>query len=202
MSNINAGNCEYRPLGSDALQKGTNDILNCWEDFISRAKTEYNKSSIKFVKWGYAVDNLALKEIVERVHQRKDYFFRYHFNMQMSEFKEIGLNMFWLTKFHPFRILDENIEAQDAFGINEEFAMFYMLSSLKNFALELQEVNRADIEKGEYDLQYNPDLLTGNLYDEILYSLSFRDISKEAFGIIVELVAHIVIPDLKLLSED
>ena len=34
------------------------------------------------------------------------------------------------------------------------------------------------------------------MYDEILYSLCFRDLSKEAMGLIVELVANVVILDL------
>ena len=62
--------------------------------------------------------------------------------------------------------------------------MYYMLVALKNLADELK-------------LTYDSEKLSGSLYDEILYSMSFRDISKEALGIMVELVANIVIPDLQ-----
>lgn len=193
---------DYVQPSSDELSRELDAILRCWEDFIDRAKGVYSSDGKKSVKWKYDVDDLALKEMVVRVHQRKDYFYRYHSHMSMSEYKEIGLNMFWLTKFHPFRLLGHDYDEMDAFGINEEFAMFYMLSSLRTFSYRLQNKYSEGIKQGKYKLEYNSDLLMGDLYDEIRYTLSFRDVSKEVLGVLVELVANIVIPDLKALCED
>lgn len=192
----------YIQPSSDELSKEFDNILKCWKDFIDRAKGVYSNDGKESVKWKYDVDDFALKEMVVRVHQRKDYFYRYHSHMSMSEYKEIGLNMFWLTKFHPFRLLGHDYDEMDAFGINEQFAMFYMLSSLRAFSSRLRKKYSEGIEQGKYKLEYNSDLLPGDLYDEICYTLTFRDVSKEVLGVLVELVANIVIPDLKSLSED
>lgn len=202
MSNREVEYVDYMQPSSDEMSRELDEILKCWKDFIERAKNAYDEEGKKTVKWRYDVDDFALKEMVTRVHQRKDYFYRYHSHMLMSEYKEIGLNMFWLTKFHPFRLLGHDYDEMDTFGINEEFAMFYMLSSLKAFSFRLQEKFSKDIEQGAFKLEYNSDLLTGNLYDEICYTLSYRDVSKEVLGVLVELVANIVIPDLKVLCQD
>lgn len=202
MSDREDGYVDYVPPSSDELYGELDAIYRCWEDFIDRAKGVYSNDGKKLVKWKYDVDDWALKEMIVRVNQRKDYFYRYHSHMSMSEYKEIGLNMFWLTKFHPFRLLGHDYDEMDAFGINEEFAMFYMLSSLKAFSSRLRDKYSEGIEQGKYKLEYNSDLLTGDLYDEIRYTLSFRDVSKEVLGVLVELVANIVIPDLKALFED
>lgn len=202
MSDREDGYIDYVRPGSDELFRKLKEILECWKDFIDRAKGDYSNDGKKSVEWKYDVDDLALKEMIVRVHQRKDYFYRYHSHMLMSEYKEIGLNMFWLTKFHPFRLLGHDYDELDAFGINEEFAMFYMLSSLKSFSSRLRDKYSEGIEQGKYKLEYNSDLLTGDLYDEICYTLTFRDVPKEVLGVLVELVANIVIPDLKALSED
>lgn len=201
MSDRGGAYVDYVQPGSDEISKELDAILKCWQDFIDRAKAVYSNEGKSLVKWEYDVDDVALKEMVVRVHQRKDYFYRYHSHMAMSEYKEIGLNMFWLTKFHPFRLLGHDYDDVDAFGINEEFAMFYMLSSLKALSARLRDKHSEGIEQGKYKLEYNSDLLTGDLYDEIRYTLSFRDVSKEVLGVLVELVANIVIPDLKALCD-
>lgn len=85
---------DYVPLGSDELFGELHAILKCWEDFIDRAKGLYISDGKKKVKWKYDVDDYALKEMLVRVHQRKDYFYRYHSHMCMSEYKEIGLNFY------------------------------------------------------------------------------------------------------------
>lgn len=194
------GENNYIPLNSDELKKNILAIENCWKEFISKVTQEYNKDIEHPIDVEYEVNALSLRELVERVHQRKDYFIRYHNGMKMSEFKEIGLNMFWLAKFKPFNITGNKYEDSVSISINEDFAMFYMLSALKNLSEELRKIYAKEIEEGKLVLLYDSDKLSGNLYDEILYSLCFRDIPKEAMGVLVELVANIVIPDIYKIS--
>ncbi|MBE6678815.1 MAG: hypothetical protein E7597_08490 [Ruminococcaceae bacterium] len=184
MANANV----YVPINSDDLAKRMVKIEDCWKDFLGKMLKYYSNES-KDIELDYSVNVLALREVVERVYQRKDYFKRYHSGMRMSEYKEIGLTMFWISKFKPFNITGHGYDDKIAFNINDDFAMYYMLLALKNLAEELK-------------LEYNSDKLTGRLYDEMLYSLSFRDISKEALGILVELVANIVILNLPGESEE
>lgn len=183
-------------INSDELGNGMKEIQECWERFISNITQLYNKKAGKNIQVNYTVNAVALKECVKRVHQRRDYFRRYHNGMEMSEYKEIGLNMFWLMKLHPFDITGDDYEDIVAFNINEDFAMFYMLSALKKLAEELRKQHNKYIQNGRIQLIYDTERLSEDLYDEILYSLCFRDVSKEALGIIVELVANIVVPDI------
>lgn len=172
----------YVPINSDELTKRMVSIEDCWKKFINKLMKYYEDNG-NTSKIEYSINTVAIREIVERVYQRKDYFDRYHSGMEMSEYKEIGLYMFWLSKFKPFCMTGLGYDDKVAFNINEDFIMFYMLSALKNLAEEM-------------NLEYNSDKISGKLYDEILYSLCFRDLSKEAMGLIVELVANVVILDL------
>lgn len=174
---------KYVPINSQELEKRMTAIEDCWKDFFAELVKYYNEKEESTVAVAYDVNVLALREIVERVYQREDYFVRYHSGMRMSEFKEIGLYVFWMIKFKPFNINGKEYTDKFAFDINEEFALYYVFFSLKSLADELR-------------IQYNSDSISQKLYDEMLYSLSFRDISKEAFGIIVELIARIVMPNL------
>lgn len=173
----------YISPNADILEKDIFAIESCWQDFLKNLQQLYKDDEGIDIKIDYSEDILALEELVKRVHERRDYFLRYHKGMQMSEFKEIGLNMFWLMKFQIFRIDCKEIDSKIKFNINEDFALYFMFSALKKMAEKL-------------GLSYDSDKLLGQVYNEILYSLCFRDISKEALGLIVELIANIIIKDL------
>lgn len=127
----------YTPINSEQLEKEMVAIEVCWKTFLKKITNYYHDNNQDF-KVNYTVNTLALREIVERVYQRKDYFFRYHSGMCMSEYKEIGLNMFWISKFKPFCIFGEGYEEELAFNINDDFALFYMLTALKNLAKKIE----------------------------------------------------------------
>lgn len=172
---------KYIHITSQESEERMMAIRDCWCQFFSKLVELYKKETgSDAVEVKYEVNTEALHEIVDRVYQREDYFKRYHSGMKMSEYKEIGLNMFWLIKFRPFNIDGKGFEEKFCFDINEEFALYYMFIALEKLA---------KIQKRKYDSER----ISRSLYDELLYSLSFRDISKEAMGIIVELVANIVI---------
>lgn len=171
---------KYIHITSQELEERMMAIRDCWSQFFTKMVELYKKETgIDTLEVKYEVNTEALHEIVDRVYQREDYFKRYHSGMKMSEYKEIGLNMFWLAKFHPFNIDGKGFDERFCFDINEEFILYYMFIALEELA---------KIQKKNYDSER----ISRSLYDELLYSLSFRDISKEAMGIIVELVANIV----------
>lgn len=172
---------KYTPITSQELEKRMLTIRDCWMQFFSKMVELYKQETgDASVEVKYEMNTEALHEMVERVYQRDDYFKRYHSGMKMSEYKEIGLNMFWLAKFRPFNVDGKGFKEKFAFDINQEFIMHYMFISLEQLA---------KIQKRKYDSTK----IARPLYDELAYSISFRDISKEAMGIIVELVANIVI---------
>lgn len=159
-----------------------NAIVDFWKEFYQEfieVYKEVNKIGDKDL-FEYSVNTFALQELVKRVFYRQDYFARYHSNMKMSEYKEIGLTMFWIIKFKPFKIENIELDEEFTFDINEEFAINYMFKALRKIA-ELQ------------GKKYDSSRVDEHLYKELEYSLTFRDISKEALGIIVELMATIVI---------
>lgn len=175
-------NGEYVPVSSEILEERMNDIVNCWEVYFQHVVEMYTKDNPDLLI-EYTVNSVALRELVERVYQRKDYFLRYHSNLKMSEFKEIGLNMFWISKFKPFQIrANFNIDKL-AFETNDDFAMFHLLTALEKLAKTL-------------GLDFDSKRIPYSLYCELAYCLNFRDISKEALGMIVELIARIAIPNL------
>lgn len=172
---------KYIHITSQELEERMMAIRNCWLQFFSKMVELYKEETkAEDVEVQYEVNTEALHEMVDRVYQREDYFRRYHSGMKMSEYKEIGLNMFWLAKFKPFNVDGKGFNEKFSFDINQEFIMYYMFVALEKLA---------KIQKKRYDSER----ISRALYDELIYSLSFRDISKEAMGIIVELVANIVI---------
>lgn len=178
-----SNNDSYIPISSDDLEKRMEDILNCWKIYFENISKKYQEIEQLKAPIEYSVNSVALRELVERVYQRRDYFARYHSGLVMSEFKEIGLNMFWISKFKPFHVTNlENID-KFAFEVNDDFAMFHMFTALKELADSL-------------GLAYDSAKIPRTLYYEMSYCLAFRDVSKEALGMIVELIARIVIPDL------
>lgn len=178
----------YAPMTSSEMEKQMMAIVDSWKTFFAGIK-ESTEGKIAFENSRYFVNSKALNELVKRVHQRKDYFTRYHSGLNMSEFKEIGLNMFWLSKLKPFSVEGEkNIDAH-TFDLNEDFAVYHMLNCLEAMAKRL-------------NLKYDEKRVSQSLYYEMSYCLSFRDMSKEAMGILVELVARVVIPDYYLKDEE
>lgn len=178
---LKASSGRYIALSADQQSAAMKEVTRRWHTFFEEVKSVLPKQHVQDVD--YQCNTYALREMVERIHMRKDYFFRYHSQMVMSEFKEIGLAMFWLSKLKPFSISGDRIDKRIAFQINDDFAVYYMLTALHNLANE----------KGwECDTRK----ISNDLYHEIFYTLCFRDLSKESLGLIVELTANIVIPDL------
>lgn len=173
----------YTPITSQELEERMNAIRNCWLIFFSEMVKQYKEiKKENDINIEYRLNTEALKEIVDRVYKREDYFIRYHSGMKMSEYKEIGLYAFWIYKFQPFEAYGDNIDEKFCFKINQEFAVYYIFVALKNLA---------QIQKRKY----NSTGISKALYDEIIYCVTFRDISKEAMGLIVELIANIVISE-------
>lgn len=183
----------YIELTSDKLQEKIELLLILWREFIKKTVTTYVEECNKLnqpcsvlnncnIDDIYCFNALALEEIFERTHQREDYFVRYHNGLQMSNFKEIGLVAFWISKLKPFNLKSEYFDDFLDFSINEEFALYYIFNTIAKYAQKQQK-------------QYSLKRINPELYNELLYSMHFRDISKEAYGCIVELIAIATIAD-------
>lgn len=175
---------EYVKLNSDVSDKYITQIVELWRTFMKNTGPKYDERfgsseskrvSTMNVDELYDVNLFALKECFEKVHQREDYFKRYHDRLKMSDFKEIGLIAFWLTKFKPFHLNKDLFRDAFAMRINEQFALYFIFNAVSRYANE-QETN------------CNVERINSDLYNELLYTMQYRDLSKEAFGCIVELI--------------
>lgn len=175
---------DYIKLNCEDIQKKVSKIINLWETFLENVKTPYldtfqNKTTVivteRKIEDLYETNMFALREIFERTHQREDYFDRYHEKLKMSDFKEIGLIAFWISKFKPFHLSSSIFNEAFSLRINEEFALFFIFNAIANYASEQNQ--EVDLTK-----------INAELYNELLYTMQYRDLSKEAFGCIVELI--------------
>ena len=175
---------DYIKLNPNDIEEKVSKLLNLWDNFLNDVKTPYadkfqNISSDFFEQKNledlYEVNLFALREVFERTHQRADYFDRYHERLKMSDFKEIGLIAFWIAKFKPFHLKSEIFNEAFALRINEEFALYFIFNSIANYTIEQNQ-------------KYRLSRINSELYNELLYTMQYRDLSKEAYGCIVELI--------------
>ena len=177
-------NNDYTPLTSDKMKNKISRILDLWKGFlessISEFVEEYNNLTNKHITTSSSdeiteINYTLLNEVFERSNQRMDYYNRYHDNLKMSNFKEIGVIAFWIVKLKPFHVKCDVYDEVFSYRINEEFALYFMFNSVFRY-IEL---------KNE---EYNKARISVSLYNELLYTMQFRDLSKEAYGCIVELI--------------
>lgn len=182
---------DYIQLSSDELKVKISKLIDLWDCFFNDIKTLYvDKSTSEntdFLSNGnienlYNVNLFALREVFERTHQRTDYFDRYHERLKMSDFKEIGLIAFWISKFKPFSLKPNLFNEAFAMRINEEFALYFIFNSIANYS---------SLQGQKYKLSR----INSELYNELLYTMQYRDLSKEAYGCVVELIYLAMITD-------
>ena len=176
----------YIKLKSDEMQEKIDLLLNLWYEFLKKSIPAYiNECSdlgqpcevlakCKAEDTCY-VNVFVLREVFERTHQREDYFERYHEHLKMSNFKEIGLIAFWIAKLKPFHLKADYFEDFFDAKINEEFALYFIFNAVARYAKERNKT-------------YKVGRIDSELYNELLYTMQYRDLSKEAYGCLVELI--------------
>lgn len=177
---------DYISLNSDKMKEKMDLMINLWLSFLKKTISAYIEENNSLgqscealekcnVEDIYDVNVMGLREIFERTHQREDYFKRYHKDLKMSNFKEIGLLAFWISKLKPFHIKANYFDEYFNLKVNEEFALYFMFNAIARYAKE-------------QNCHYSLKRLNPELYNELLYTMLYRDLSKEAFGCIVELL--------------
>ena len=149
----------------------------CWEKHkniigMFLKNNRFNEDSIY-------INKSVVLSIIAKVDQRKKYFQYFH-GLDMSEFKETSLICFWYIKLKPISIVTENNDLKELSefeAINEKLALYYILSTYRSLLCK------------EGKSTEKLDNLPQKYIDEVLYSFEFRDISKEAFVLLVESIA-------------
>ena len=149
----------------------------------SKANIEINRLNKLFSRFlrsnGYSeltfgFSNTDLLSIINKVSQRKHYFKEFH-NIDMSDLKEVSLYCFWLVKFRPYYINQEDISINDS--INEKFCVYLIIHTIRAI-MQSHKLDESPIEYISKEYIY-----------ELTYSFKFRDISKEALILLVETIA-------------
>lgn len=167
----------YREL-SEAENKAQRDlIMSSWKHFI-----ESNDSSLS--EHDVFINEYNLLEVVERVSKRKYYYKVFHGIEHLSEFKEVALLCFWICKLKPFVVL--NPESLLCASTNELFSIYLvecLLTACKKYSTNF----------------HYPDQIT---IKNIVYSLKYQDLTKEALIQYMECLALACGVDVHKLEAD
>ena len=159
---------KYSPLKNEEFQMLWNKHIDVINGFIQR---NHYDAEILYI------DERTIMEIIGKVDQRKKYFQYFH-SLDMSEFKEVSLICFWYIKLKPICISNVDLRNKGDFeAINEKLALYYLLSTYRKM-LKDQKMSTDAL-----------DHLPTEYLQELIYSFRYRDISKEAFILLVESIA-------------
>lgn len=162
---------QYMPLSDEKWKKQIETLNKIITAFV--IDNGYNIEDI-------IIDESALFQIITKVDQRKQYFLFFH-HLDVSDFKELALNCFWIIKLKPIVSKQpiEDDEKQMAFSsINEKFVVYYIIKEFR----ALLDVNR--LPQIALDKMFNDEYIY-----ELIYSFTYRDISKEAMILLMETIA-------------
>lgn len=167
---MNNDSFKYVPLKEEELQEIWGKHKRVIESFI--VENEYNNEKVY-------INKKAVMAIIAKVDQRRKYFEFYH-GLNMSEYKEVALVCFWYIKLHPICSVSKEVFEEDIAefnSINEKLAVYYLIITLKSI---LKSKNKS-VEI--------VDSLPDEYLEELTYSFTYRDLSKEALILLVESIA-------------
>lgn len=167
---MNNDNFEYHSLNEQELESVCEKHTQLIQGFISN--NGYRGEDI-------FVNENSLLSIIVKVEQRRKYFKSFH-KIDMSEYKEAALNAFWYIKLSPLSVGSRELSKQQPKtfdSLNEKMALYIILTTF-----------RAMLEKAKISTK-KLDEIPSKYINELIYSLTYRDISKEAMILLVESIA-------------
>ena len=123
--------------------------------------------------------NGSISTITKQVWKRKIYFRIYHKGVKrMNEIKEAALYCFWILKLQPFFIYGQSDFTNK---LNIKLAIMMLLNGVGAFTnnKNIQENNKKKNDNEYKVLEYSNNF-SGTLVDDLYYSFTYRDWSKEA----------------------
>lgn len=160
----------YTTLSDEELQKRWTKHRTIIEGFLN--ENEYQQNYL-------FVNEDAVLSVITKVDQRKEYFKFFH-GLNMSEFKEAALIAFWYMKLRPINLRSKEFAAKslkEYDAINEKLAVYYILKTLR---IMLYKNNKSPNELDSVSKKY---------INELIYTFTYRDVSKEALIMLIETMA-------------
>lgn len=170
VNSMESKNFKYQPLKEDELLIRWEKHKKIIESFIKENQFDCEKIYI---------NEKAVMAVIAKVDQRRKYFEYFH-GLRMSEYKEGALICFWYVKLHPICAVSKDILQNDMKvfnSINEKLAVYYLLVTLKSM-LKQQGMSTEKV-----------DSLPRVYLKELMYSFTYRDLSKEALILLIESMA-------------
>lgn len=153
---------EYVPMDEPSLRLKVERLISIFEKYWEQQKIEEEVS----------VQRTLLPTIFTRVDKREGYFAVYHNQTSINEIKQAALVCYWILRFRPFLVSSRNPEiSKRTCRINEGFAMFYLLGTIRQSAKARNHVFTRPSDA---------------LINELRYAFSYWDLSKEAVILIAE----------------
>ncbi|MBR2431092.1 hypothetical protein IKB17_06500 [bacterium] len=153
---------QYDGLSEDVLYDMISELAEILGKYVSKLKN----IDLEDVR----LDEALVGEAYTRVDKRRDYFVVFHDDTQMNELKETALLVYWILKFKPIRIVNDELQKKYPY-INENFAVFLIYSTIK------EETTR------------NPQMIFSVSKDytsKLSYALKYWDLDKEALMLVME----------------
>lgn len=167
---MNENTFRYVALSESLLQERWNKHKKIIEDFL--LDNNYDPDKV-------FVNEKVVLSVITKVDQRQKYFKFFH-GLEMSEYKEAALVAFWYIKLRPIMIRSDVIAEylpEEYDSINEKLAVFFLLRTLR---IMLIKRHRSEDEL---------DALPKEYLRELVYTFTYRDISKEAIIMLIETMA-------------
>lgn len=154
---------EYQAPSSDNKMMYFRNLVSVFEEFAETINLDMEDVDFDFK---------LMNEINIRVDKRKDYYIIFH-DTRLNEVREAALTAFWILKFKPF-LITENEENQRELNINCGFAAYVILSAVREYISRKYGGDKTfKIDDEEY-------------LERFRYSLKYWDLSKESMMMIAE----------------
>ena len=141
-------------------------LIDDFYDFIETEDSSLNDSDID-------INQRNLAESITRKYKRQEYYRYFHNIENISELKETAILCFWILKLKPFTVLKDDSPLRAS--VNEKFVLNIILATIK-YILELSGKSF--------------DMPTRGYIQDVVYSLKYRDLSKEAMILFVDSLAY------------
>lgn len=125
------------------------------------------------------IDHDAVMSVIVKVDQRRKYFNYFH-QLEMSEYKEAALNCFWYIKFKPLSLGPRDFARShpDVYNsLNEQLGVYIIFVTLRAM-LKAKKLSERPL-----------DAISRKYVNELVYSFTYRDLSKESIILLVETMA-------------
>jgi len=124
----------------------------------------------------------TLIEILDRIEKRRVYFHVFYKKCKMGELNEGALLSFWIAKLQPFYHIhpDDNLRKNSA-DLNAHIATYIFQ---KTICLYCERENERRIKEGKKKMKERE--VPPHAVESLLYSFTYRDISKESLMLLAE----------------